>query len=646
MYTETKNNAVISESGIARNPIARFRLRLSRAIECVPLWAELNALSSVITAPIRTFAELSLLRMPWLSKLEWLFEIRALATRAPFLIVLSAGICAWRGGKTTLYGHIGTDRAIYPLMAALSSFNPYLAVCCAILFGVADLGQKLYVDDIYGAPSRFSLDYGGALTGYVVSYSSLVLMGLAPGVVSRAFRKAMIWVLSRACYADGASEKQHVPSLAEDIAALAGSGLAGWGAMGCGAPVLESAAFDLRPHPDVSCFQTEVGLLRAGAPFAGFGAAAGAVLGPTGTGATSDGLFADPALLHQQPTGGNPGTEPYPPDPPLNDSGAYPGALTFTPQTPVEELMQGLGDNSQTNLPQQHNAGQEVPDASSSSADQSNHEGNETDLSGADNPSGGNPGNGGDGKAGRGGEENDPAGLRAAKVISDVIGSVTPLPAQASDDAAAAAKEIDDFLSREPAIIPDLGREVADGKTFLEHGADAFGAVTAAWDQVNTWNKINAGTATSSFWQLADGAGAAGIGLLIGLNPITATVDGVLNLLGETGVVPGADNLSPGRNADTVLTGVVALDEALTQMSPTDGLQDVNVAPLVDYQNYALSGKGGAGAQLIAEAGKFWAENSLLDGLAQGQKGASIAIKNGINALESFFSQDSSGGKK
>src|ERR1700733_14818886 len=173
MLMKKNNSHTPAERGCTPNPIARFRIWLSNTMQDLPLWEELNFFSMLIAGPVRAFARYSLVRMPWLEKYEWLLETRSLATRTPVLIAISASLCVWRGSRVTPFGHIGTDRAIYPLIAAGSSFNPYLGVCCAILFGIADLLQKLYINDIYGASSRLSLDYWGALVGYGVSYSAL-----------------------------------------------------------------------------------------------------------------------------------------------------------------------------------------------------------------------------------------------------------------------------------------------------------------------------------------------------------------------------------------------------------------------------------------------------------------------------------------
>ncbi len=264
------------------NPIERVRSWLRESLPRLPLWKELNAISLPIALPIQSFAKKALEKMPWLEKAEWVLETRSLATRYPIAVALPAMICAWRGIMTTNLGHIGTDMAIYPVVAATSSFNPFLGLCCALIFGAADVVQKLFVNDIYGAQSRFSLDYWGALLGYILAYSSVAVMGLIPGILSRILRRVVVSAIRRAATAtaDGASVAQPAPSLAEDLAGMCGAFAGAFCSMHYAAPVLEMPAFYMRPHPDFSCFSTEQSVLAGNAVPTGLAGALGVIASP------------------------------------------------------------------------------------------------------------------------------------------------------------------------------------------------------------------------------------------------------------------------------------------------------------------------------------------------------------------------------
>ena len=110
----------------------------------------LTDLASAICAPIVKLARGMLRAAPVLRKGEWLLEIDAFSRSRPFVPVVLMLYVIWRGLKTTLYGHIGTDNIIYPLLAAVSGYNPFLGCVCGALFGVADLMQKLVESDVAG----------------------------------------------------------------------------------------------------------------------------------------------------------------------------------------------------------------------------------------------------------------------------------------------------------------------------------------------------------------------------------------------------------------------------------------------------------------------------------------------------------------
>lgn len=276
-------------------------------------------LAEFVTRPIRALADWCLRRLPWLARWEWLLEIDRLRRIPPVMLVLVLGYVFYRGVQTTHLGHIGTDRLIYPLLSAVSYFNPFLGIVSAAVFGIGDLLQKLVVNDIYGSrgtgrlamlAAYGDLNYWGGVVGYAVAYSSLVMAGLVPGLMARVFRVAaqrtITFVLFRraAAAADGARQPSSFPPtatgvatmspvsvlmpggvtprypLAELTAAVLGAGAGGAGVMYFVAPTLEAPAFLWRPNPDVSCHELEVAafLQQPALTRGGLGGAGGGLL--------------------------------------------------------------------------------------------------------------------------------------------------------------------------------------------------------------------------------------------------------------------------------------------------------------------------------------------------------------------------------
>lgn len=266
--------------------IAQFQAELAKSLDQIPAWKQVVEVARIICAPVVNFARGALGAIPGLKKLEWLLEIEMLTKRHPVILSLSLLYTAWRGIMTTPLGHIGTDKMIYPMLGAIGGFNPFLGMMCGVTYGMADLVQKLLMPDMYGAQRWLDPNYWGGMAGYVVAYSSLMLMGLFPGMMSRVFRQgvklALKTVVSRR--ADGPegwdeaaqSFAEPVNPVAELLAAMAGGAAGGWLVMHEVAPITESPAFYWRPNPDVSCHNLEVNTHLAGrAPVGGAGAAVG-----------------------------------------------------------------------------------------------------------------------------------------------------------------------------------------------------------------------------------------------------------------------------------------------------------------------------------------------------------------------------------
>jgi hypothetical protein len=264
--------------------VAKVRGDVARELNKLPLWVELVRLAARFCAPVVGLARGALRVLPPLRYVEWLLEIESLTRRHPLPLALSMLYVIWRGLHTTPLGHIGTDPMIYPFLATISGFNPFLGIVCGGLFGVGDLAQKLVWPDMYGARGWGDLNYWGGMLGYVVAYSSLMFMGVLPGLLSRVFR-ALIRVFlqkvvfaRRAAAADGALPLDAgAYPLAEMIAGMAGGAVGGFVVMHQIAPVTESPAFIWRPHPDISCRRLEIDTLLKGR--ATVGAEGGAVGG-------------------------------------------------------------------------------------------------------------------------------------------------------------------------------------------------------------------------------------------------------------------------------------------------------------------------------------------------------------------------------
>jgi hypothetical protein len=266
---------------------AQWRAELGRQLNENPVWREIVRAASIACAPVFAISRATLRAFPGLKKLEWLLEIESLSRRHPVVLALSLAFVVWRGLMITDLGHIGTDKLIYPMLGAVSGFNPFLGMLCGVGYGVGDLIQKFWWPDMYGAGGWRDPNYWGAMVGYVFAYSSIMMMGLLPGMASRACRVAAVNVVKNMMakratrLADGAVPLgAPISPMAEMAAAAVGGIAAGWTVMHQVAPVTEMPAFLWRPNPDISCHRLEVNThLKGYAKVGGFGAAAGGAAG-------------------------------------------------------------------------------------------------------------------------------------------------------------------------------------------------------------------------------------------------------------------------------------------------------------------------------------------------------------------------------
>lgn len=262
---------------------AQWRAEMGRQLNENDVWRQVTEVCVMLCFPVVWLAKATLRVFPGLKNLEWLLEIEALTRRNAVVLALSLLFVFWRGIMTTPLGHIGTDKLIYPTLGALSGFNPFLGMVCGATYGVADLIQKFWWPDMYGAAGWMDPNYWGAMAGYCVTYLTIMGMGLFPGMASRACRAAVVKVVQgfaakRATQmADGGVAMGAAVSPALEMAASAAGGIAtGWAIMHQVAPITTQPAFMWRPNPDVSCWRLEVDShLKGYATVGGSGAALG-----------------------------------------------------------------------------------------------------------------------------------------------------------------------------------------------------------------------------------------------------------------------------------------------------------------------------------------------------------------------------------
>jgi hypothetical protein len=277
----------------------------------IPGWPQFVEVTRTLSAPVRWLAETTQRRLPFTRRLDWLLEIERLKSLHPVILTIAIAWAIRRGLFTTQYGHIGTDTLIYPTIATISYFNPFLGVVTGIAFGIGDIVQKLFSDDIFGT-TKGDANYHAALLGYCIAYSSLMFAGMLPGVVARIFQLVARTIISMLLSAVARARADGATSASDDlealgnplsgayplpelIASMAGAALGGYAVMHA-APILEYPAFYLRPHPDVSCHNLEMSKYLVGR--SGTVATAAAVAGPALS------TILNPAKLDARPPGG------------------------------------------------------------------------------------------------------------------------------------------------------------------------------------------------------------------------------------------------------------------------------------------------------------------------------------------------------
>ena len=129
MATETrgsKTQQVVQTLILPLRLAAKFQQWVAASVQKIPGWSEIEAAATQVTYPLRKTAEFALARFPWLRRAEWLFETERLQKYPPVLLAGTILFTALRGLMTTSLGHLGTDATIYPVLAIISGFNPFL----------------------------------------------------------------------------------------------------------------------------------------------------------------------------------------------------------------------------------------------------------------------------------------------------------------------------------------------------------------------------------------------------------------------------------------------------------------------------------------------------------------------------------------
>lgn len=254
--------------------LVQAQVSLARFCTGLPFWKDVERISLIVAAPVRGIASLSLRLFPFLRWFENYLEIDSLRKRSPVILAFSITILAFRGILTSPNGHIGTDLSVFPMLTLISCFNPFLGGLSGVVFGAADLVQKLIKPDIFGAMTWSDPNYKSALGGYVVAYSIAIWMGVMPGLVSRIGRNAAIAIYRKirtrraTAHADGATPLSFDSwtGAAGLLGSIGGAMVTAFTGVRFVAPVFEWPAFHWRPTPDYSCYKSELITLKATAP--------------------------------------------------------------------------------------------------------------------------------------------------------------------------------------------------------------------------------------------------------------------------------------------------------------------------------------------------------------------------------------------
>ena len=556
-------------------------------------------------SPLVSFAHAVLRTLPALRRLEWLLEIESLTRRHPVGLAFSMLYVLWRGLRVTPLGHIGTDPIIYPLLGAISGFNPFLGLVCGALYGVGDLAQKFVWPDIYGARGWTDKNYWGAMGGYLVAYSSLMIMGVLPGLLSRVFRTVTRSIIRNymfrraAASADGATPlDEGTYPLAEMLAGAAGGFAGGYYAMHQVAPYTESPAFYWRPVPDNSCHHLEVGThLKGRADVGGAGSAFGG-LGPT---------VAPPRPLVDRGPYTPPPKPPKSQDPSLQEPPNVPPTSPL--RTPESPGLRAEGQNGGT------------PQGSSSRG----ANGSKTPTTGADE------------EPGKTSWDNLDKLTKGTDILDPLIESVKQ-SMEGSPELLKAFQQLKEQLSGKllQDRILNFDTEEAVQNTIKE--LEAMGKLR---DVVEKLGKgIRGISLTGDFVSaLHDSAAPTPLGKLVDALMYTGMADVVDPLLGSLDAITEIADEQHGGVLDKTARGLSSGISVLFDAIRTGEIQNVDLQSLQKYLAASESGKygplipylnqiGNRMGALSEEAIKYWGQNGIIGGMKMGASALDSILPN------------------
>lgn len=161
--------------------------RLRARLAGIPSFAAYESFAVKVTT--RVFG---LIRLPaaFEQRVEPILEAALCRKIDPIIVFPVLALVAYLGIYPSSLGHLDTTPLIFTLLPLVSTFNPFLGFTSALVFSVFDwIGKWLPFESVYGATygSGFQ-NYFGARLGYIFAYSTVVLMGTLPGVLSRLLR--------------------------------------------------------------------------------------------------------------------------------------------------------------------------------------------------------------------------------------------------------------------------------------------------------------------------------------------------------------------------------------------------------------------------------------------------------------------------
>jgi len=195
----------------------------------------------------------------------------------PIVLFLPIAFTLLLGLMPSANGHIEATPYLFQILPIISVFNPFLGYLSSLAFAVGDIIQKLIIDDVYyGGAGRTAADWIGARIGFLISYTSVILFGLLPGILGRQLKNYMIQRQMAGRSTDGA-----VPTLISSLIPFVLGGAIGAAICGAAAIGLELPSFYLRENPDVSCATAMINAnIRYTIPTAAASGFIGGIVGP------------------------------------------------------------------------------------------------------------------------------------------------------------------------------------------------------------------------------------------------------------------------------------------------------------------------------------------------------------------------------